>query len=326
MGKRFDSKSAKLLKMLGQTNCLDDLFAFEVKMPKEWRRFQEIGLLARAENRKLTPAEEIEMAPLRAPIEKFFEEIKPYRDPNRIAFSVEFQVVYDSILDTEDHFESAMDAICLTKKPTAYYIPSSTSRTIMDTKKVLADKLSDLLPDLPNETGILLVDSVDGVAFKDVYLAYHISPRQFSGIIIHEGDKLKKMLVTDVFHIDFSRPTEIKSAQGSPAFALFGLLSVLFIHFFETEKVIAVQPVANTSRFNRATLNDEHYDSNITYPVNVVDAHWFTTIVKNDPFLVRGHFRRQPYGPGRGQFKIRWIAAFMKTGYKREAKHEVVDR
>lgn len=62
------------------------------------------------------------------------------------------------------------------------------------------------------------------------------------------------------------------------------------------------------------------YKSNLDFPITVVDATWFTTLVHSDAFKVRGHFRLQPYGPENSKRKLIWINEFQKDGYTREAK------
>jgi len=50
-----------------------------------------------------------------------------------------------------------------------------------------------------------------------------------------------------------------------------------------------------------------------------VDSTWDSDITVLNPFMVRGHFRRQVCGNGRADRKLIYIDAFMKKGYHRRA-------
>lgn len=57
----------------------------------------------------------------------------------------------------------------------------------------------------------------------------------------------------------------------------------------------------------------------------ILDCRWFTELISNIPFLVKGHFRWQPIGQGRQQRKLIWIEDFKKEGYHRKATKEIID-
>lgn len=56
--------------------------------------------------------------------------------------------------------------------------------------------------------------------------------------------------------------------------------------------------------------------------VTVLDSLWYTTICREEGFMVSGHFRLQPCKDNLGQWtrKIIYIAAYEKHGYHRQAK------
>ena len=56
------------------------------------------------------------------------------------------------------------------------------------------------------------------------------------------------------------------------------------------------------------------------FPITVLDSSWLRTIVRKEGFLVRGHFRLQPYGEKRLERKLIYIKPFQKHGYVRRAK------
>lgn len=59
-------------------------------------------------------------------------------------------------------------------------------------------------------------------------------------------------------------------------------------------------------------------------PATYVDCSWFREIVRKEGFMVRGHFRLQPYKKG-GEWtkKLIYIEPFQKHGYTRRAKIEL---
>ena len=54
--------------------------------------------------------------------------------------------------------------------------------------------------------------------------------------------------------------------------------------------------------------------------IQYLDASWYTTIVRNEGFGVRGHFRLQPCGEGRKDKKLIYINEYRKHGYVRKAR------
>lgn len=54
--------------------------------------------------------------------------------------------------------------------------------------------------------------------------------------------------------------------------------------------------------------------------VSFLDCSWYTTVIRNEGFSVKGHFRLQPCGPGRSEKKLIYIHEFQKHGYHRRAR------
>lgn len=331
MGKRFDGNSAVLFKLLNKGKCLDDLLKFEPVEPVERKEFSDLTFRCQQSDYQLNNTDKKRADELIGVLNEWQRDVQAYTQNTGVAVMRNEQLDYDDLCAYHPRFEAAADSIFQAVMPQAYYIPSVTSRVIKDTSKQLMEKMSSLMPDIPLENGIMFIDEVEVLGSPSWYVVYSISPEQFTGAILIPVPNRDSLLLFNFFHVDLTVSTKVYLGRNDQKEHLeqltaavgFSFASILFTHFFETEKVIAVQPVANTKRYSRATLNDEHYDSNLTYPINVIDAHWYTTIIRNDPFLVRGHFRRQPYGPGRGQYKIRWISAFMKHGYVRESQNQI---
>lgn len=68
----------------------------------------------------------------------------------------------------------------------------------------------------------------------------------------------------------------------------------------------------------------EKYVNETKSKVEILDANWFTTIVRSEGFTVGadtgGFFRWQPCGPGQKLRQLKWIMPYEKEGYTRKAK------
>jgi len=75
------------------------------------------------------------------------------------------------------------------------------------------------------------------------------------------------------------------------------------------------------TKFVNGGRKDHHagvkYVNDTKRKIEILDSHWFTTIVRSEGFEVTGHFRLQPYKDGK---KLIWIEKFDKKGYTRTAK------
>lgn len=88
---------------------------------------------------------------------------------------------------------------------------------------------------------------------------------------------------------------------------------ILFLKYCELETKI----IKSNGRANHIGVK---YVNETKSAIEVLDSTWFTTIVKSDGFMVRGHFRFQPYGPNNSLRRLQWIDGFEKEGYTRTAK------
>lgn len=68
----------------------------------------------------------------------------------------------------------------------------------------------------------------------------------------------------------------------------------------------------------------QQYKNETAKSIEVLDATWFTTIVRSEGFTVGaetgGFFRWHPVGPGRTGRRLQWIMPYEKEGYTRVAK------
>lgn len=97
---------------------------------------------------------------------------------------------------------------------------------------------------------------------------------------------------------------------------------VLILHLFkkyaETESVKAVP-------FKKVRLQEgDSLLVDSTIPLAYLDCRWFREIVRNEGFMVKGHFRLQPYKRnGTWTKKLIYIQPFQKHGYVRRALKDI---
>lgn len=95
------------------------------------------------------------------------------------------------------------------------------------------------------------------------------------------------------------------------------MMAVYFIHNCETE-VKVLQP----NEKHRENGN-KHYNESKSN-VKVLDCRWFTELIRDTPFHVKGHLRWQACGEKFKKRKLTWVADYEKKGYHRKAGKESV--
>lgn len=86
-----------------------------------------------------------------------------------------------------------------------------------------------------------------------------------------------------------------------------------FIKYAEIQTKV-IKPLSKESHIGIKYVNETKQK------IEILDSTWFTNIVREDGFSVRGHFRFQACGPGLSQRKLIWVPEFEKNGYVRIAK------
>lgn len=94
------------------------------------------------------------------------------------------------------------------------------------------------------------------------------------------------------------------------------LVSIYFIHNCDLEQKI-IEP--NTKY---KSGSDKHFNESKSNLI-ILDCRWFTELIRNTPFHVKGHLRWQNHGVNFSKKKLLWISDFEKTGYHRKPTKEV---
>lgn len=94
------------------------------------------------------------------------------------------------------------------------------------------------------------------------------------------------------------------------------LVTLYFIHNCEIEqKLIKAK--------EKQKLNNQKFFNESKSNITILDCKWFTELVRDTPFNVRGHYRWQVHGEKNTKRKLKWIAEFQKDGYHRRAEKEI---
>lgn len=89
----------------------------------------------------------------------------------------------------------------------------------------------------------------------------------------------------------------------------------MFKTYAQTEKQIL--PESKKVEFARCS-----YKNDLPGGVTLFDCKWFTELVKDTGFMVRGHFRFQVCGPKNTERKLIWVDTYAKDGYHAPARKD----
>jgi DNA polymerase sigma len=95
------------------------------------------------------------------------------------------------------------------------------------------------------------------------------------------------------------------------------LISLYFIHNCETDQKI-IKPNEKHRENGNKHFNESKSD------IIFLDCNWFTELIRNTPFHVKGHLRWQHHGEKFTKRKLIWISDFEKSGYQRKARKELI--
>lgn len=114
----------------------------------------------------------------------------------------------------------------------------------------------------------------------------------------------------------------IKQPEGELVENAFAI--VVGFHLFKKYAKVEIKEVAHNSKVtDKSPLNKElaKIINESSFDITLMDSTWFTTIVRNEGFKVRGHFRLQPKKNNEEWTKeLIYIDEYQKSGYHRQAK------
>ncbi|MDR1200490.1 MAG: hypothetical protein LBL58_02515 [Tannerellaceae bacterium] len=114
----------------------------------------------------------------------------------------------------------------------------------------------------------------------------------------------------------------IKQPEGELVENAFAI--VVGFHLFKKYAKVEIKEVAHNSKVTDKLQQNKELLKIInesSFNITLMDSTWFTTIVRNEGFKVRGHFRLQPKKNNEEWTKeLIYIDEYQKSGYHRQAK------
>ena len=216
--------------------------------------------------------------------------------------------VYTDVLkfySKHTHFDINSSIDIFNKVENKYFITHSFSASIHKAQSKIMDLaqkqgMLDFINDFEDETGIYFFDGG--------WILYEIKNKEFTIFWFN-----KSILRGCCYIIDDNLYGCLTEDKDSILHFVRGVLSTLwFVKNCDIEQKI-LKP---KEKFREN--GNKHYNESKSELI-ILDCRWFTELIRDIPFLVKGHFRWQPVGEGRSQKKLIWIDDFKKEGYHRKA-------
>ena len=123
--------------------------------------------------------------------------------------------------------------------------------------------------------------------------------------------------IVDGYATTFQTMKDLAQGYTNEATVNMVLGLILFTKYCEVETKLIPAGKETTHRLQR-------YVNHTTQPIEILDATWFTTLVRSGAFTVGedtgGFFRWQAVGTERSERKLIWVSPYKKQGYTRKAK------
>lgn len=203
-----------------------------------------------------------------------------------------------------------------------YYVAKPILLEIAENKK-LWKQLYSFINDIKPESGILLLPTFpNGQLFS--YFCYQIT-NESGNYRIRIGMGFKEGL--DIFSVGDTSDNVASITTDEPVFGesldeLIGSMYelTLLIVLFKQYAPIETKIIRKDKGFShKIVMNKEKLLNETKIPIQVIDSRWFTNIIREEGFIVRGHFGLRAYGPGREKRRLTWIPTYEKSGYSRQA-------
>lgn len=180
----------------------------------------------------------------------------------------------------------------------------------------------DVLRTLPNRSDIILLDDKTCIQYKktDVLLSVTFHYTKVNDPMIY-------LYYFEVNLITGKVTTDDKRSDSNEEMNLDKM-----IEYFYSKFLVVVTYLELTDVTLDILIGGSSYGTNKQGKVKndtrnkyiLVNTNWNTTIVHLNEFSVRGHYRLQPCGVGRKQYKYIFIEPFTKGGIKRIAQKKMV--
>ena len=182
----------------------------------------------------------------------------------------------------------------------------------------------DVLRILPNRKDIILLDERNCIQYikTDEYLCvmFHYTVPNDDDDLIHMG-YFEVNLVTGKLTCDDRVSHTKEQMDKEKLMELYYSKFLVVVTYLELTEV-TLNVLQGGSSFGTNKQGKIKNDTRNKYIL--VNTNWNTTTIRLDEFSVRGHFRLQPCGVGRKNYKYVYIEPYTKGGIKRLAQKKTV--
>lgn len=200
--------------------------------------------------------------------------------------------------------------------------------------KVSDDVKVDVLRTLPNRTDLIQLD--DDCLFKykktdtDIYIMFYTLIRDSEGGNLHSRYSKINLLTGETYPLikDWSPNFEkLDEMEGSEQ--LSDYLRDLWKTFMVTITYLELTPVTlnivNGGQKRGDIMKNNIIKNQTKHSVIQVNSNWNTKLIRVNSFGVRGHWRLQPHGKGRQEYKWIFIEPYEKGIMRRSPQKELVN-
>lgn len=225
--------------------------------------------------------------------------------------------MFDKIIKTPEEFDGLILGIknTFSRITDKYYLTKPFKEAIFQA----ASKLKDKLFDMPEPaTGLFFTDSGftmykwDPMSDKERLVLYGFTRDVLTTFSVMDSQASIRGLACS---LKDNMPYDDK--DGLISWTITTLLALNFIEHCEIEQKL-LKPKEKYRNSGQRFYNESKSD------IKILDCKWFTELIRDTPFTVRGHLRWQFHGEGRKDRKLIWIDEFQKEGYHRKAEKQVV--
>lgn len=182
----------------------------------------------------------------------------------------------------------------------------------------------DLSKEIQNCSGCLIFKSEAGVYTSFLYIINDI--QNMSIVCLYDCDTVYAManVTNNKLSFNFTSDEGIKG-DASEGQIVRGNINIVLCHLL-MEKYAKVETKTCMPKSRNKNTHGESMINDTKLKINIRDCTWFTTICRDEEFVVRGHFRLQPKKNEQGEWikELIYINEFKKQGYHRQAKIETI--
>jgi hypothetical protein len=220
----------------------------------------------------------------------------------------------DEILTDNKKFFDFIESIKYTfnQVDETYYVTETFKEAIhIAAPKIIKDR--KLFTEIPSSCGVLFT--------KNGFTLYISNPTDKKLKLLCYGFTRDTLTTYGIIDNDFK--------YGGAAFTYKGINDTEYLSNYLNGILLAIWFIKNCEIETKVLQpKEKHRQEGIKYynesksPITILNCNWFTNLVRDIPFSVKGHFRWQPCGEKLQRRKLIWIEEFEKSGYNRKALKE----